>query len=107
MVDSHVRVGNAKYHLHIDLEPSYAPVQKRHGGSSVSANERNALRSSGAKNVDIWCDGSIYPEDPQTCSQPPFSSPTSLLRFVGDGQKGLLGYCISISRTPIVEKETL
>lgn len=107
MADSHVHVDNAKYHLHIDLEPSYAPVQKRRGGSFVSANERNALRCSGAKNVDIWCDGSIYPHDPQTCSQPPFSSPTSLLRFVGDGQKGLLGYCKSISVTPTVEKEML
>ena len=91
---------NAKYHLHIDLDHAYAPLQKRRGGNHVSETVKTTLREGGARHVDLWCDGSLYPKDPHTNSTPPFSNPTTLLRFVGDGKEGLLSYCKSISTTP-------
>lgn len=62
------------------------------------------MRLSGLKHIDLWCDGSLYPIDPQTISHAPFSNPTSLLQFIGDGITGLLGYCNSISTTAQSER---
>ena len=92
-----------KYHLHIDLGMEYEPIQKRRRQNEVlstpSLSDKANMRLSGLKHIDLWCDGSLYPIDPQTISHPPFSNPTSLLRFTGDGITGLLGYCNSISAT--------
>ncbi len=88
---------NAKYHLHIDLDHAYTPLKKRRGGDHISETVKTTLREGGARHVDLWCDGSLYPKDPHTNSTPPFSNPTTLLRFVGDGKEGLLNYCKSIS----------
>ena len=35
--------------------------------------------------------------NPLTITTPTFSSPSSLLRYAGDGHKGLLGYCNALS----------
>ena len=96
---------NTKYHLHIDLDNVYAPLQKRRGGNNISETLKAQLREGGAKHVDLWCDGSLYPKDPCTLSTPPFSNPTSLLRFIGDGKNGLLGYCKAISAMSTMERE--
>ena len=53
----------------------------------------NQLRFSGCKALDLWTDGNIYHLDPINGKQPPFQNLTMLLRFVGDGYSGLLGYC--------------
>ena len=95
---------NGKYHLHIDLDHVYSPLQKRRGGDHIPETTKISLREEGAQHVDLWCDGSLYPQDPYTNSTPPFSNPTTLLRFAGDGNKGLLGYCNAISTIPTIER---
>ena len=82
-----------KYHLHIDLDMDYQPFVKRNTNSRVTEQEKKHLRDSAKKHIDIWSDGKIYPVDPTTLSTPSFSSVTSLLKFAGDGNNGLLGYC--------------
>lgn len=61
----------------------------------------------GLKHVDLWCDGHLYPLDPRRFSHPPFSTPTSLLRFVGDGTDGLLGYCRALSTEAVAQRSQL
>ena len=80
------------HHLHIDLEEQYAPAQKRRKATVLNAQQRENMRGEGLQHIDLWCDGSIYPKCPVKNSTPPFVNPTTLLRFVGDGQNGLLGY---------------
>lgn len=86
-----------KHHLHIDLDNEYAPICKRSKQvHHISIAEKENLRREGKKHVDLWCDGNLYPINFQTLSPPCFSSPTSLLKFVGDGENGMLGYCKDI-----------
>ena len=47
----------------------------------------------GAKAIDLWTDGNLSPSDPISCAPPPFRNITALMKFVGDGFNGLLGYC--------------
>ena len=42
---------------------------------------------------NLWTDGNLYPCDPLTGAAPPFRNITQLVRFVGDGFNGFLGYC--------------
>lgn len=96
-----------KHHLHIYLGMGYEPLQKcKRSNNEVLLNpsDKADMRLSRLKHIDLWCDGSLYPIDPQTVSHPPFSNPTNLLRFTGDGVKGLLGYCKSISTIAQNEK---
>ena len=46
----------------------------------------------GSHHIDLWCDGRIYPKCFIT-NFIPFSNTTSLLKFVDDRNKGILG-CI-------------
>ena len=68
-----------KYHLHIDLDEEYEPLQ----------NKNMCLRKN---NVYLWYDGSLDPTDPTSMSTPRFKNITSLLKFVGDAHDGLLDY---------------
>lgn len=85
------------YHLHIDLDKEYEPVQKRTTPGTLSRLDKENLRVIGKKNIDLWCDGHLYPTHPLTSAWPNFSNPTSLLKFAGEGHNGLLGYCNSLS----------
>ena len=80
------------YHLHVELEKDYEPIRKRIKTTIISPNEMQVLRYQGKKHIDIWSDGRLYPIDPNTKTTPPFSNCTSLLKFMGDGSRGLLGY---------------
>lgn len=60
-------------------------------------NEANRMRMEGKKHIDLWVDGSIYPRDPLNGRYPAFTSVHDLIRFVGDGANGLLGYCLRLS----------
>lgn len=51
-----------------------------------------AKRKAGGTNLDLWLDGSIYPQNPITGVVPAFRDIRSLLCYVGDGESGLLGY---------------
>ena len=53
----------------------------------------NQLCFSGCKALDLWTHGNIYPLDLGNGKHPPFQNLTMLLRFVGDGYSGFLGYC--------------
>ena len=84
-----------KFCLHVDLEAAYATLRS----SRVSQNAPLALhqlRMQGHKAIDLWTDGSLYPMDPLSGAPPMFRNITMLLRFVGDGYNGLLGYCIRL-----------
>ena len=35
----------------------------------------------------------MYQHDPQTGAPPPFQNSTQVIKFLGDGHNGLLGYC--------------
>ena len=82
-----------KYHLHVDLDFEYQPIVKRNTNARVTEMEKEHLRHSAKKHIDIWSEGKIYPADPTTLCAPNFSTVTSLLMFAGDGYNGLLGYC--------------
>ena len=86
-----------RYHLHIDLDREYEPVQKKNTPATLSRLGKENLRVTGKKHIDLWCDGHLYPNNSLTNASPNFSNPTSLLKFVGDGHNGLLGYCNSLS----------
>ena len=85
------------YHLHIELEREYEPIRKRTKINTISNLDMQALRDQGKKHLDIWSDGRLYPIDPITKSSPPFSNSTALLKYMGDGVNGLLGYTYNIS----------
>ena len=80
------------YHLHIELDEDYGSVRKRNRKAETSSLTLERMRVEQKKHIDIWTDGRLYPVDPIRKSTPPFSGCASLMRFVGDGQGGLLGY---------------
>ena len=87
----------ATYHLHIELDKDYEPIHKRSKISTISTNDMHVLRYHGKKHFDIWSDGRLYPVDPITNSTPPFSNCSSLLKYLGDGSNGLLGYTYNLA----------
>ena len=85
------------YHLHIDITKEYGPAQKNNRARQYTFLDLENMRVQGEKCLDVWCDGKIYPKNPINNSTPNFSSLSSLLRYVGDGHKGLLGYFNAMS----------
>lgn len=57
-----------KYHLHIDLDIGYEPIQKcgykNHSISTFTSINKANMRLSRHKHIDL--DGSLYPMNPQT-----------------------------------------
>ena len=87
----------ALYHLHIELTKDYEPAQKKNKHKQYTFLDLENMRVQDKKHLDIWCDGRIYPKNPLTNTTPCFTTPSSLLRFTGDGHQGLLGYCNALS----------
>ena len=85
------------YHLHIELTKEYEPAQKKNKPKQYTYLDLENMRLQDKKHLDIWCDGRIYPKNPITNIRPCFPTPSSLLRYAGDGYKGLLGYCNALS----------
>ena len=81
-----------RYHLHIDLTTKYEPAQKKNKLKQYTFLDLKNMRVYDRKHIDIMYDGRIYPKNPTTNNTPNFSTPSSLLRYVGDGHKGLLEY---------------
>ena len=90
---------NRKFHMNIKLSPEYATWRSANHMALRDANEAHRLRIEGKKNIDLWTDGSLYPKDPSTGRSPPFYSVHDLIRFVGDGMNGLLGYCTNLNQS--------
>lgn len=85
-----------KRDIHLQLDEECAPLFKR---TRISKEEQPAIQQAmelqcqmGAKNIDLWVQGSIYPLDPLTQLPPQFSGLTSFLKYVCEGTNGLWGY---------------
>ena len=99
------RKRKSTYHLHVDVDPNYQPLQKRNRAKHLSYQQMDQRRLQGEHHLDLWTDGSLYPKNPQTNAPPPFCNVTSLLHFTGDGKQGLLGYIQNIeSKASSLEK---
>ena len=85
-VPSSTRSTNVNLRLPIE----FAPTKKNDENASQPAFVR---RSRGETNVDLWLDGGLYPKDPLVGCHPTFHTLPSLIKYVGEGEHGLLGYC--------------
>ena len=91
----------SKFRLHVDIDREYATLRSSRIAPNV---ERiSHLRMQGCKALDLWTDGGMYPTDPISHQPPPFHNITTLMRFVGDGFNGLLGYCNKLCSLSIHE----
>ena len=90
-----------KYKISASLDRKYAPLinRSRMIHEQTSKAYFSVLRDRGETNVDLWTDGSIYPQHPISNKRPNFRSVSDLLQFVGDGRSGLLGYVESLCQT--------
>ena len=79
------------------MDKDYESAHKRVKINSLSSNDMSLLRYQGKKHIDLWSDGRLYPIVPTTKSVPPFLNCSSLLKYVGDGAKGLLGYTLNLA----------
>ena len=68
--------------------------------------DENKLRLDGAKHIDLWAKGELFPIDPKTNLHPDFKSITGLVKFLCHGKQGLLGYCESLkgNYTEVIER---
>ena len=86
------------YKAQASIATKYAPLVQR--GKFLHQQESKSTfaekQKAGYTNIDLWCDGSIYPIDPRSRKRPKFNSLKGLLEFVGDGEDGLFGYLKSI-----------
>ena len=89
---------SSKFHINIKIDPEYATTRSVTQKVLRDVEEASRLRLEGKKHIDLWVDGSIYPKDPLKGRYTAFASVHDLIRFVGDGANGLLGYCLRLSR---------
>ena len=92
-----------KRDIHLQLDEEYAPLFKR---TRISKEEQPAVQQAmelqrwmGAKNVDLWVQGSIYPRDPLSQLPLQFSELTSL-KYVCEGTNDLWGYLGRLGNQP-------
>ena len=87
-----------KYKLSATVAKKYAPLinHSRMLHEQTPKADFALYRERGASNIDLWCDGSIYPHHPVTNKRPNFRYVSDLLEFVGDGSCGLFGYIESL-----------
>ena len=70
----------------VSLLEEYAPTKH------TDPQNLSEHRAAGQKNVDLWVDGRLYPNDPVAHYHPTFHNLSTFLQFVGRGENGLLGY---------------
>ena len=90
---------SSKFHINIKIDPEYATTRSVTQKVLRDVEEASRLRSEGKKHIELWVDGSIYPKDPLNGRYPAFASVHDIIRFVGDGGNGLLGYCLRLSQS--------
>ena len=81
----------SKFGLQVELEAKYATLKSRHVARNISYDQ---LRMQGAKAIDLWTDGNLYPEDPISGAPPPFRNITALMKFVGDAVRDQVSYIL-------------
>ena len=93
-----------KRDIHLQLDEEYAPLFKR---TRISKEEQPAIqqamdlqRRMGAKNIDLWVQGSIYPHNPLSQLPRQFFGLTSFLKYVCEGTNGLWGYLCKLGNQP-------
>lgn len=92
LFQENIENGQQKRHIHLLLDNEYAPFYKKNRGQKMDIIQQDMLRAAGKRHIDLWTEGSIYPKDPLSQKHPEFSGLTSLVKFVGEGNAGLLGY---------------
>ena len=82
------------YKPQVHLHARYAPMHIRDTHKSdVSSNAKFAARRVvGDNTIDLWTDGSIYPQDPATGIPPSFKNVKEFLKFACHNEQGLHGY---------------
>ncbi|KAI5053980.1 hypothetical protein GOP47_0031127 [Adiantum capillus-veneris] len=79
---------STKVSLRLPIE--FAATKKNDEKASQPASVR---RFRGETNVDLWLDRGLYPKDPLVGCHPTFRTHPILIKYVGEGERGLLGYC--------------
>lgn len=87
-------MANPSYKISATISAKYAPLISRSRvlHEQTPKSDFAQRRESGALNIDLWVDGSLYPHNPVDNKRPPFRSVSQLLEFVAEGKNGLLGY---------------
>lgn len=83
------------YHSNPDLINKTTEEARGVTHRKVTSEEYSRLRSAGSKCIAAWTQGDAYPLMPEWCRSKRTQVPGSLaswMRFVGDGNDGLLGY---------------
>ena len=86
-----------KVDLHVRVPEEYGCSKHAYPNEFLAHESCHAQRLEGKKNVDLWVDARLYPLHPPLQATPPFRDLTSFLKFLGDGENGLLGYCKRLS----------
>ena len=87
-------MASSGYKISATIAQKYAPLisRSRQIEMQTSKSEFPLRREAGGTNIDLWTDGSIYPQDLVIGKPPPFRSMSVLLEYVGDGKRGLYSY---------------
>jgi len=94
-------MASSGYKISTTIAHKYAPliIRNRQIKMQTSKSEFPLRREVGGSNIDLWTDGSIYPQDPLNVIPPPFRSVSELLEYVGDGKRGLYNYLENLCST--------
>ena len=86
------------YKAQVTIDGKYAPLIQRGKflHEQVSKSCFLEKRKVGLTALDLWMDGSLYPNDPRTGKRPKLNCLKDLLEFVGEGENGMLGYVKSL-----------
>lgn len=98
--------GPKKYDIHIKLDYEYRSTISYIGSTGrklINEGLKAQFREEKRKCVDLWVDGMLYPVDPLTKRNIPSTNLCSFLRYVGDGEDGLLGYCRRLDSKTSIE----
>jgi hypothetical protein len=87
-------MASSGYKISATIAQKYAPLisRSRQIEMQTSKSEFPLRREAGGTNIDLWTDGSVYPQDLVTGKPLPFRSVSELLEYVGDGKRGLYNY---------------
>ena len=86
------------YKAQVTIDGKYAPLIQRGKflHEQVSKSCFLEKRKAGLTTLDLWMDGSLYPNDPRIGKRPKLNCLKDLLEFVEEGENGMLGYVKSL-----------
>lgn len=85
-----------KYEPHVVLDVIYAHLIRKGVPLHLQCNTSGftAKRAQGCKNMDLWVDGLLSPQNPLTCLPPSFRNLKGFIEFCCHRDISLLGYTI-------------